>query len=127
MHRGVLSCPPETDLVSVARMMATNHIHAVVVSGTEPMGDGNQRLVWALISDLDLVAAAREGGVDREAAEVAGTEIVVVFPDEPLEKAAQVMVEHALAHLLVVGRETGLPIGVVSTLDVAGVLAWGEA
>lgn len=50
MHPGVVSCPPETDLVTVARMMASHHIHAVVVSG--------EQLEWGLISDLDLVAAA---------------------------------------------------------------------
>ena len=123
MRHGVLSCPPETDLRSVARIMATNRIHAVVVSGTERMQDGNERLAWALISDLDLVAAAREGRAGCEAAEFAGTELVVVFPDEPLERAAQLMVEHALAHLLVISRPTGLPVGVISTLDIAGVVA----
>jgi hypothetical protein len=35
------------------------------------------------------------------------------------------MDEHGTAHLIVV--DEGRPIGVVSSLDVAGVLAWGRA
>jgi CBS domain-containing protein len=35
------------------------------------------------------------------------------------------MVEHQLTHLMVVTG--GEPVGIVSTLDVAGCLAWGEA
>ncbi len=35
------------------------------------------------------------------------------------------MLEHQLTHLLVLSPEAQ-PIGVVSTLDVAGCLAWGE-
>lgn len=45
---------------------------------------------------------------------------------EPLERAAQLMVKHRLAHLLVMGPGE-MPIGVISTLDVAGAIAWGEA
>lgn len=119
MHPGVVSCPPETDLVTVARMMASHHIHAVVVSG--------EQLEWGLISDLDLVAAALPAvPPDREAGDHASTEVVVVDRDEPLERAAQLMVEHQLTHLLVTGP-AGMPVGVLSTLDVAGAIAWGEA
>jgi CBS domain-containing protein len=34
------------------------------------------------------------------------------------------MVEHAVAHLIVVGGER--PIGVISTLDIAGAAAWAR-
>jgi hypothetical protein len=44
---------------------------------------------------------------------------------EPLERAVKLMAEHQLTDLLVV---TGaLPVGVVSTLDVAACPGWGEA
>jgi CBS domain-containing protein len=119
MHPGVVSCPRDTDLVTVARMMASHHIHAVVVSGT----DGR----WGLLSDLDLVAAALpQLPPDADAGDYASTELLTVDRDERLERAAQIMVEHQLAHLLVVSP-LGAPIGVVSTLDVAGAIAWGEA
>jgi CBS domain-containing protein len=126
MHPGVMSCPPDTDLVTVARMMAAHHIHAIVVGGIETTRRG-ERLTWGLLSDLDLVAATMpELPADAEAADYASTELVGVAADEPLERAAQLMVEHQLAHLLVLGP-SGSPVGVVSTLDIAGAIAWGEA
>jgi hypothetical protein len=36
------------------------------------------------------------------------------------------MAEHDVAHLIVVAPQTDKPVGVLSTLDIAGVLAWGE-
>ena len=35
MRAGVVTCAPQTDLVSVAQIMAANHIHAIVVTGIE--------------------------------------------------------------------------------------------
>jgi CBS domain-containing protein len=43
----------------------------------------------------------------------------MVTPEEPLRRAAQVMAEHDVAHLVVVDSETSRPVGVISTLDVA--------
>ena len=122
MHPGIVSCPPQTDLVTVARTMASRHIHAVVVSGIEPTAHG-EHLTWGLLTSLDLVAAADTGA---DAGDVCSTEVVTIAADEPLERAVQLMLEHQLTHLLVLSADA-LPVGIVSTLDVAGCLAWGEA
>ena len=37
------------------------------------------------------------------------------------------MRESGVAHLLVRDERSGIPVGMLSTLDVAGVFAWGEA
>ena len=37
------------------------------------------------------------------------------------------MLANGVSHLVVTDAEAGRPIGILSTLDVAGVLAWGEA
>jgi CBS domain-containing protein len=124
MRPGIVTCPPDADLISVARLMSGNHIHSVVVSGIESV-PGGERLTWGLITALDLVACTQPGYEGAEAADLASTEIVTVEEDEPLERAAQLMVEHQLTHLVVV--TAGEPVGMVSTLDVAGCLAWGEA
>jgi CBS domain-containing protein len=124
MRPGIITCAPQTDLVSVARLMAERHIHAVVVSGIESV-PGGERLTWGLLTALDLVASTLPGYEGAEAADLASTEIVTVQESEPLERAAQLMVEHQLTHLMVVTG--GEPVGIVSTLDVAGCLAWGEA
>ena len=123
MRPGIVTCPPDQDLVAVARLMAINHIHSIVVTGIETV-PGGERLTWGLITALDLVACTQPGYEGAEAADLAGSEIVTVDMDEPLERAAQLMVEHQLTHLLVVTG--GEPVGIVSTLDVAGCLAWGE-
>ena len=123
MRPGIVTCPPDADLVTVARLMAGDHIHAVVVSGIESV-PGGERLTWGLITALDLVSSTLPGYEGAEAAELAGTEIVTVEADEPLERAAQLMTEHQLTHLMVVTG--GEPVGILSTLDVAGCLAWGE-
>ena len=68
MRAGIISCGPETDLTTVARMMATNHVHAVVVSGIEPTPNGGEHLTWGIVTALDLVTAALPGvGAPRRA------------------------------------------------------------
>lgn len=124
MRPGIISCGPETDLTTVARMMAANHVHAIVVSGTEFTPAGGEHLTWGIVSALDLVATALPGVDAPDAGTLASTEIVTVDVDEPLARAAQLMVEHQLTHLLVVSAAR--PVGVLSTLDIAGCLAWGE-
>src|SRR4051794_14619804 len=74
MHTGIVSCPPETDLVTVARTMASRHIHAVVVSGIESTGHG-EHLTWGLLTSLDLAGAA---GSAADAGEVCSSEVVTV-------------------------------------------------
>jgi CBS domain-containing protein len=45
-------------------------------------------------------------------------------PEDALERAAQLMAEHDVTHLVVVQPHSGQPVGIVSALDVAGALAW---
>ena len=116
MRTGVLTCPPEASLAAVARTMATHHIHSVVVE------DGD---TWALLSDLDLVRSARDDTIT--AGELAASDVPTVTPDDTLERAAALMGRHGTAHLVVVDPEGRRPIGMLSSLDVAGSVAWGRA
>jgi CBS domain-containing protein len=119
MRIGVVSCPPDTTAREVARTMATYRIHCVVVSemdGSKPLG---------VISDVDLAVAAAAGSRSRDASELARTEPVTVAADEPLERAARLMAEHGISHLVVIQPHSGNAVGVLSALDLAGVLAWG--
>jgi CBS domain-containing protein len=125
MRIGIFTCPPETSLRDVAQMMATHHIHCVVVTDIAARGSGARS--WGVLSDLELARAAGPDAADRTASETAATELVTVAADEALSRATQLMAEHDTSHLVVVQSTTGKPVGVLSTLDVAGVLAWGEA
>ena len=121
MHSGVVSCPPETALRAVAQIMAQRRIHSVVVTGIEG-GDASR---WGIVSDMDLLRASA-GDLDTQTAgEVAGTELPTVSAEESLPRAAQVMAEHEVTHLIVVSGEQAT--GVLSSLDIAEVLAWGGA
>jgi CBS domain-containing protein len=111
MHRGVVSCSPQASLATVARTMAERRIHAVVVDGLARAAHGGEHLVWGVLSDLDLVGALARG-VAATAGDVASTEIVVAGPEDPVD-------EHELSHLMVVSAD-GDPVGVISTLDIAG-------
>jgi len=118
MTTGVISCPPETPLRDVARLMATHRVHGVFVFdyGTE---DDETPELWGLVSDLDLAAAAL-GDIDRRtAADSAVTPLVTVGSDTPLVRAAQRMAETSSSHLAVVDPSTQRPVGVLSTLDIA--------
>jgi signal-transduction protein with cAMP-binding, CBS, and nucleotidyltransferase domain len=123
MHPGVIACPFETSLQTVARMMATYRVHALVVlahEGDEIPGG----TFWGVVSDIDLLQASRCPDFDEQTAhEVAATPALTVASGESLDRAVQMMVEHELSHLIVVERRSGRPIGVLSTLDVARALA----
>ena len=123
MHPGVLTCPLETPLRDVARMMALYRIHAVVVFG-EDTDDANGVGLWGVVSDLDLVQAAVSGELeDRTAGGTAVTPVLTIAADDSMLRAAQLMSEHDVTHLVVVDRGATRPVGVLSTLDVARALA----
>ena len=124
MRPGVMSCQPDAPALTVARMMATHHIHAVVVEGVELDAVHGEQLVWGVVSDLDLARAAHAGAESVTAADLAATEPITIEPSASLVEAARIMDEHATAHLIVVDRQR--PVGIISTLDLAGALAWGR-
>ena len=125
MSRGVLSCPPETPLRVVARMMATFGVHTIFVFEHGDEYDGALR-PWGVVSDLDLVAATQLDLDTVTAGVTAVTPFVTVAADRPLGEAASLMAQHGIAHLAVTDPLSRQPIGVVSTLDVARAVAAGH-
>jgi CBS domain-containing protein len=109
-------------------MLSSHHIHCLVVTSPSEHGAVPP---WGLISAADLVRAASDGAggsfEERTAAELeVGTPPTVSSADH-LEYAAKLMAEQWTEHLIVAGAEDGRPAGLLSALDIAGVLAWGEA
>jgi CBS domain-containing protein len=122
MATGVIRCAPHTPLRHVAVIMAERHVHAVYVFDYGEEDDVAPEL-WGLVSDLDLVAAAR-GDIDaRTAHDAAVTPLIDVRSDDSLDRAAQLMSEYGVSHLAVLEPGTRRPIGVLSTLDIARLLA----
>lgn len=125
MHPGVLFCDPDATITDIARMMATHHVHSVVVMGSSH--EAGEKLIWGLISDLDLLRAGINRRAEKTAGSLATEPVVTAEPTMPLQVAAELMVSHETAHLIVIDPRVQRPVGVLSTLDIAGTLAWGEA
>jgi CBS domain-containing protein len=118
MHVGVVTCGPDASLSTVAGMMAAHRIHAVVVA------PGTEASDWGLVSDLDLATAVSEGSLGAATAgQVASTPNVSVRPEESVARAAQLMREYDTHHLIVLAPGAERPVGIVSTLDIADVVA----
>lgn len=115
MRPGVISCPPDASLRTVARIMSTNRVHAVVV------GDAGQRLTRA-ISERELLAASARDVSKLSAADATVSDMLTVAPHDTLARAVEAMVERRATHALVVDG-TGAPAGILSAFDVARVLA----
>ncbi len=126
MSRGVISVPPETPLRTVARMMATFRVHAIFVFEHTDEDDEAARL-WAVVSDLDLIAAAQLDLDRQTAGGTAVTPLVTVAANRPMAEAAGLMAQHGVAHLAVTDPSTRRPIGVISTLDIAQAVAAGHS
>jgi CBS domain-containing protein len=123
MSHGLISCSPETPLRVVARMMATYGVHAIFVF--EYADDEDARHLWAVVSDLDLVAATRLDLDTLTAGETAVTPLVSVAADCPIAEAGSLMAQYGIAHLAVTEPGSSRPIGVISTLDIARAIAAG--
>ena len=124
MHPGILACEPDATLSEVAQMMATYHVHCIAVVGVsheEPKCG-----MWSVISDLDLVRAGIGDAQTSSAGSIAQQPVVTVEPSMPLRDAGELMLTRGVTHLVVIESGTQRPIGILSTADLAGVLAWGE-
>jgi CBS domain-containing protein len=124
MRHGVITCSADTTLRTVARMMSSYHVHAIVVTETDGTGGESP---WGLVSDFDVLRAAHAGAEELTAGQVSRSPALMVSPADTLMHAADLMREHGTGHLVVISPGDARPVGVVSTLDVAGALAWGEA
>jgi CBS domain-containing protein len=116
MHRGVIAVPPTAPLATVATVLIDHRTHTVMV-GCE----GG----WAFVSDMDLIASALGGESDPTAEQMAGMGLAMVRFDATLDLAASLVAESRTGHVVVTDGD-GIPVGVLSALDLLGVIAAGE-
>jgi CBS domain-containing protein len=76
-----------------------------------------------LVSDLALLRAVGEGRYDATAAELAMPAPLRVRLDDDVAAAARLMSEHGVQHVLVVVPGSDRVVGIMSSLDVAEVVA----
>lgn len=126
MTSGLISCPPDTPLRVVAQIMARKRVHAVYVFDYGSEDDETVEL-WGIVSDVDLVAAARGDFDELTARDSSVTPLLTIESDDRLDRAAQMLAENGVSHLAVLDPLTGRPCGVLSTLDIARVIASEEA
>jgi CBS domain-containing protein len=112
MHRGIFFCAPIAPLADVARVLVERRTHTVMV-----WRDGSM----SFVADMDVVAAAVRGGPRPTAGELGGGGVAFVPTDATLDRAASVVAEAALGHVVVVDGES-FPVGVLSTLDILGAI-----
>jgi CBS domain-containing protein len=126
MHPRVLTCDPQTTMVTVAQRMASEHVHAIVVlrESVDAAGAIGRR-PWGIITDRDVLRCA-DVIEDRVADDVAMGGVLFVHPDDRLTDVAARMLDRQTSHAVVVDPRTDRPVGVLSTLDIAGILGWGR-
>ena len=116
MHHGIATCPPTASLREVAELLSEHRVHCAVVAESADGADD----VWGIVSDLELMRGLGSP-VPLTAGNLAVLEGITVRPADDLGHAAQLMAEHDVAHLIVV--DDGVPVGILSTLDVARAVA----
>ena len=126
MRPRVLTCDPDTSLVTVAQRMASEHVHAIVVLRETVNAEGTVgRRPWGILTDRDVLRCATDIE-DRTAEDIALGGVLTVHPDDRLHEVAERMLDQHTSHAIVVEPRTDRPVGVLSTLDVAGILGWGR-
>ena len=122
MHPGLITCSLDAPLRTVARVLATYRVHAVVViaHGEATLPGGG---VWGVVSDTDVLRAAEGDGLEEPASTFAKTPVLSVTTNDTVADAARRMLEHGVTHVVVVEPRSARPVGVLSTLDVARALA----
>ncbi len=122
MHPGVVSCSQAATAAEIARIMTSCRVHAVAVMGLS-QDERKDPLIWGIVSDLDLLEAATTQSANATAATLARQPVIAVRSTMSVHEVARAMIENGTTHLVVVDPDRRVPLGIVSTLDIAGVLA----
>ncbi|WP_030809190.1 CBS domain-containing protein [Streptomyces sp. NRRL F-2799] len=112
MTSDLVTVEPQASVASVARLMRDEDVGTVLV--TE---EGHLK---CLVSDRDLVVRAFAEGVDPDQTTViqaASDDLVTIGPDESVDRAVELMREHAVRRLPVV--EGDAAVGIIALGDLA--------
>jgi CBS domain-containing protein len=119
MHRGVITCHPETPVAEVAATMEANDISALVVVNEQGAAVG-------VISRTDLINARfvqpymkHWPGLNAE--HLMTKPVISVLPGTTIHEAVQMLNEKHIHRLVVVEKASGhmQPVGILSVTDLA--------
>jgi CBS domain-containing protein len=110
MRAGIFTCDPHAPLRELAATMSSLRIHALALR-TAP----GQRLPF--ITDLEVMAGIALSD-QLQAGDLVPATAATVSRIQTLREAAQQMVEHGAAHLIVIDEASGHAVGVLSTTDI---------
>ena len=125
MHKGLMTCSPETSLGKVAALLTEHHVHALVVA-EEP----DQAL--GIISDFDLLAGEWLS-VDEEslntmrkltARDLMTSPIESVDVNTSVNEASKRMADRGIHRMLVIDQDK--PVGILSVSDLVADIAAQE-
>ncbi|MFD3497721.1 CBS domain-containing protein [Streptomyces sp. NPDC058678] len=112
MTSAPVTVEPQTSVTAVARIMRDQDLGAVIVT------DGDE--LRGLVTDRDLVVRSLAEGGDPEQTTVVDAcsgDLVTLTPEDDVDRAVELMREHAVRRLPVV--EGGRPVGIVALADLA--------
>ena len=108
MHRGAITCTPNTSLHQIIRLMQETGVRAVVViEEDEALG---------IVSHMDIVRHYGEDLSRLYARDVMSTELIAISQEAPVNRAIELILKHKVHRLPVVeGKQV---IGLISTTDI---------
>jgi len=96
--------------------MATHAVHTAVIPSPDRAG-------LLAVTDIELIRACLDGRSDQPVGQIAREPMAAVAPEDSLKRAVALMARAEIAHVLVAERDAEWPSGVLSSFDVAAVLA----
>jgi len=113
MHRGVITCKPDTLLKEVVRILSDTGVHALIVASSGSEIDG-------VISHMDVIRLCGRNLLDYKARDIMTPLVIDVSPEASISEAIRILLEHRVHRLLVTeqGTHGKVAIGVLSTTDI---------
>jgi osmoprotectant transport system ATP-binding protein len=110
MHRGVITCHPQTSIKEVARIMDANNVRSVVV--TDDSGE-----VWGIVSLISILKAWGKDMQTMTAEDLVKPYTVTISPDSPVEEAVSLLQRKRVEHLVIMSP-LRKAVGILTTFDI---------
>lgn len=121
MSKSVLVVELNTNAKECAKLMAKKGVSCAVVT--------QRGAAVGIITERDLVSKVLAEPLDANAVlvrDIMSTPLITVSPESPLTEAAEIMSRYMVRRLVVVNSNNGSLVGLVTTGDIARVLAEGQ-